>query len=294
MNDSAGESPESWVIDVDAQNFEQEVIARSTQMPVIVDFWAEWCEPCKVLGAILEKAAREGAGRFLLARVDAEHNPELAQIFRVQNIPMVVALVDGRLADAFQGATPEAEVLAFLDRVAPGSGASPDSPVSQAETLAAGGDLEGAAALLQEHLTSHLTDAAARIALAGHLLDLERADQAKLVVEELSEEEAASPEARTVISRIALAENAGDAEELQARVDSSPEDAGARTDLGRALVVRKEYKAGLEQLLEAVGLDPTGEGVAAKQAMLEVFEILGLEDPTANDYRFKLSLLLFS
>ena len=293
MNDSTAAPPPSWVIDVDARNFEQEVIARSAQVPVVVDFWAEWCEPCKALGAILEKAAREGAGRFLLARVDTDRNPEIAQAFRVQNIPMVVALVEGRPADAFQGAIPENEVHAFLDRIAPG-GPPAAGPVAQAAELVEAGNVAGAAALLHEHLLTQGGDAEARIALAGLLLDLDRADEAKEVVAGLSEEAAASDEARAVLSRIALAENAGDVDELRGKAEANPDDIGARTELGQALVARREYEAGLEQLLEAVRLDPSGEGLAAKQAMLGVFEILGLEDPVANDYRFQLSLVLFS
>ena len=294
MDEPTAKSPETWIIDVDARNFEKEVVARSMDVPVVVDFWAEWCEPCKALSPILEKAAREGKGRFVLARIDVDANPELAQAFRVQSIPMVVGLSKGRLADAFQGAQPPAEVQAFLDRVAPGGSAVADDAASLAEAQAAEGDVEGAVAALREHLRSSPDDARARIVQAGLLVDLERVDDAKRVLARLSEEDAASSEGKAIAGRIDALEQTGDLDELRAALERDPEDAEARTGLGRALVARREYEAGLEELLEAVRLDPTGVGVEAKQAMLDAFDALGLEDAIANDYRFKLSLLLFS
>ena len=293
MNAPSDRSP--WIIDADARNFEQDVVGRSIDMPVVVDFWAEWCEPCKALGPILEKAAREGNGRFLLAKVDVDRNPELAQVFRVQSIPMVIGLVGGRLVDAFQGAQPPAEVEAFLQRVAPGGPLAANDAAAQAEALVAEEDLDGAVTLLQGHLAETPTDTRARLTLAGFLVDADhRTAEAKLVLAGLSEEEAATDEARALQSRLALVEQAGDVAELRAKVEAAPEDPTARLHHGRALVAHQRYEAGLEELLEVIRLDPDVTGKKAKKTMLETFAVLGVENPIANDFRFKLSLLLFS
>jgi putative thioredoxin len=108
-----------WIVEADVRNFESEVLGRSLEIPVLLDFWATWCGPCKTLGPELEQRARAGNGRFLLAKIDIDRNPELAQAFRVQAVPTVLAIVQGRLMDGFQGALPPAELDQFLERVAP-------------------------------------------------------------------------------------------------------------------------------------------------------------------------------
>ena len=295
MNESpsSGSSDGSWIIDVDAQGFERAIILRSRDVPVIVDFWATWCEPCRVLGPLLERRAREGRGRFLLAKVDVDRSPELAQAFRVQGIPAVLAVVNGRLVDGFQGALPEPELDEFLERIAP-VGARFDA-AAEARERAAAGDVEGAVTFLREHLRQPAQDHDARIALAELLVDAGRAGEARRVFEKLPEDARASDAARSVKARIDLAESAGDLEVLRQRAASAPEDAAARAALGAALVAHRQWEAGLEELLEAVRLDPVGaDGRAAKETMKGVFDALGLEDPLANAYRFRLQLLLFS
>lgn len=282
----------SWIIDVDAPSFATAVVERSKSLPVVLDFWATWCGPCQTLGPALEKLANEENGRFLLAKVDIDQNPEIAQAFRIQSVPTVIAIVDGRPVDAFQGALPEPELRAFLDRIAPagGMGANPEA---EARQLAEAGDVEGAVKLLRDHLRTS-DDGETRILLAGYLVDLRRHEEAKLVLAKLSEEDAQTSAARAVQTRIAFAESAGDLDELRRGVEDNPQDAGAHLDLGQALVAAEDYESGLEHLLEAIRLDPTYADGAAKQKMLEVFDLLGLEDPVANDYRFKLSLELFA
>ena len=111
----------SWIVDVDATSFSREVVERSKTVPVVVDFWASWCGPCKTLGPLLERFAREGDGAFVLAKVDTDKNAELAQVFQIQGIPTVIAIDKGKPVDGFSGVLPAAEVKAFLDRVAPPS-----------------------------------------------------------------------------------------------------------------------------------------------------------------------------
>lgn len=286
-------SPDDWVVDVDARTFEQEVIERSRTVPVLIDFWAGWCGPCKELTPRLEKRAREGGGRFRLAKIDVDANPELAQAFRVQGIPSVLAVVEGRLADGFQGVLPDAELDRFLDRVAPGGPSKQDRILEQAREHVAAGRPSEAIALLRDHLRRSPDDAPARTLLVDVLLDEDKLREAKLVFEKLSEEARATPEGKAAAGRIAFAENATDLGPLEAAVAAAPDDAAARLELGRALVAAKEYEKGLETLLAAVRLDPE-HAEEAKKSMIEVFELLGLEDPLANDYRFKLSLELFT
>ena len=286
-----------WVVDVDTQNFETTVLQRSLELPVLVDFWAEWCEPCKTLGPLLEQRAREGSGRFLLAKIDIDKYPELAQAFRVEGIPAVMALAGGRLVDGFQGALPEPELDAFLDKVAPAVEGAPQAqadPVTEARALAEAGQPDAALALLEDHLSQAPDAAAARVLACDLLIDLGRLEDAKSHFEALSEGARSSPEGAALQSRIALAEGAGDLEELRAAVSAEPENAEARMALGQGLVAAKDYEGGLQELLEAVRLGDAPHSAEAKAVMLEVFDVLGLEDPVANDYRFKLSLELFA
>jgi len=261
-------------------------------LPVVLDFWATWCEPCRTLGPMLEALAEEGNGRFLLAKVDIDRNPEISQAFHIESVPTVIAIVDGRPVDGFQGALPEPELRDFLDRIAPVTGGA--GAAAEARSLAEAGDTEGAVTVLREHLRGKNDDADARVQLAGYLVALGRLGEAKMVLAKLSETEAETPPARAVRTRLAFAESAGDVDELRRGVEENPGDAGARLELGKALVASEKWADALEHLLESVRLDPSlGDG-AAKREMLEVFELLGLEDPVANEYRFKLSLELFA
>ncbi|MEM7306867.1 MAG: tetratricopeptide repeat protein [Planctomycetota bacterium] len=280
-----------WILDVTAQNFRTEVIERSLTIPVVVDFWAEWCGPCKELTPALEQAARDGNGRFLLAKVDVDKNPELAQAFQVQGIPTVLGVQGGRVVDGFSGALPPAELERFLGSVAPPLG---PTPLEAARALAAEGNLGEAIALLRTHLAESASDHEARIELASLLVDDGKLDDAKSEWAELSDEARESEAGATLATKLEYAENAGDLGELEAAVTAAPEDPAARIAYGKGLIAAQKYEDALKQLIEAVELDPKFDDSAARKAMLEVFDILGTEDPLANDYRFKLSLLLFS
>jgi len=293
------ESPatsEEWIIDVDARTFEKTILERSLSVPVVVDFWATWCGPCKTLGPELEKRARAGKGRFLLAKVDIDRNAELAQAFRVQSVPTVLAILQGRLIDGFQGAIPPAELDQFLDRIAP---AGPprtrhDALVERARAIAEDGQLEQAIGLLRELLRDAPEHLDARLSLVELLLDAKKAREARLVLEKATDATAAPERVKALRTRIEFAEAAGDVSQLEEHVRSAPGDLAARIELGKAYVAAKEHARGLDQLLEVVRRDSGELRDQAKKAMLEVFAILGLEDKVANEYRFKLSLELFS
>jgi len=281
-----------WIVDVDTRTFGQAVLERSKALPVVVDFHAPWCEPCKTLGPLLERHASEGNGRFLLARIDVDQNPDLVQAFGVRGIPAVIALMDGKPVDAFEGAKTVEEVEQFLERVAPAGVET--GALAEAEALAEAGEVPLAVKLLEAWLLEFPGDGPARIALTGFLLDLERAEEAGKVFSELSEKDADSPAAKAIKARISLGQDTGKTEEFAAAVEADPLDPSARIDLGKALVALGQYEEGLEHLLESVRIDTGHAGGAARKAMLEAFEVLGAEDPVANDFRFRLSLEIFA
>ncbi len=287
----------AWIVDVDATTFESQVIERSLQQPVLVDFWAEWCEPCKVLGPLLEKRAIEGNGRFLLAKVNIDRSPELAQAFRVQGIPAVIAVVGGKIADGFEGALPEDQIDEFLARIAGSTRSPEDELLERVRAAVADGEVASSIEVLRAHIAETPAHTAARILLADLLIDMDELDEAGALVAGLDEVERESPEARALAARLAFADSEEDVADLERAVKKDPESIDARMALGRALVTNRKYEAGLEELLEAYRLAAAAANVAAgstaKKAMLETFETLGLEDPVANDYRFKLSLELF-
>ena len=281
----------SWIVDVNTQNFRAEIIERSLKTPVVVDFWAEWCGPCKQLGPALEAAARDGNGRFILAKVDVDRAPELAQAFQVQGIPTVLAIFDGRVVDGFSGALPPAELRRFLDKVAPPLG---PTPVEEARLLAADGRLDEAIGVLREHLAQRGEDDEARLELANLLVDAGKLEDAKAEHALVGEAARKSDAGKALETKLRYADGAGDLAPLEAAVKAKPDDPAARIALGKGLAAVQRYADGLEQLLAAVELDPDYEKGAARKAMLEIFDILGPEDPVANDFRFRLSLLLFS
>ncbi len=287
------ESP--WIVDVDAAGFQSQVLEASIERPIVLDFWAEWCEPCKELGPELERRAREGDGRFTLAKVDIDKNPELAQALQVRGIPAVFAVHQGRMVDGFEGALPPEQLDAFLDRVAPGGpGTGGSGDLALAKEKLAEGDTSSALGLLNQHLQEHPDDQEAGLLWAELLLSEGMAEEAKAAFEELTEETRTSPEGRAFASRLDFEESAVDLDALRARAQAAPEDFDARFELGKALVAARLYEEGLEELLEAVRLDPAGRATEARAVMLEAFDVLGVEDPIANDFRFKLSLELFA
>ncbi len=249
-----------WIADVTAETFQADVVDRSQTTPVVVDFWADWCGPCKTLGPLLEKLAVDENGRFFLAKIDVDANPELAQMFQVQGIPMVIAIVGGKPVDAFTGAQSASYLQDFLDRIAPGG--------SRAES----------------------DD---RIVVAGEKIDQGDLEGAKELALELRNEGVESPELDALELRIGLTENAGDVDALRKRVEENPHDIAARVELGRALFASGAHEAGLDELLDAVQSDPDFEDGAARKAMLEVFEVLGGESPLVLDFRRRLQMVLF-
>lgn len=283
-------SPHS--IDVDDAGFQQEVIEQSFQQPVLVDFWAPWCGPCRSLKPILEKLADEYGGRFRLAKVNSDDNPAASQQFGVRSIPNVKAFVNGELVDEFLGAQPESAVRDFIDGLLPGPA---DLKRQEAHALLAAGDAAGAVFLLEEALTLEPRSDRIRVDLAFALFSAGRADAAAAALDRLGPLAAQDPGLAPDIARVRLAIGAaagGDVATLEARIAADAGDLDARLALARLLVAQGSPEPGLEQLLEIIRRDRKFGDDVGRRTMVQVFDLLGPADPLVPRYRRALAAAL--
>ena len=293
---------EELVKEVSQQDFAREVIEASVNTPIIVDFWAPWCGPCKQLGPMLEKAVAETAGAVRMVKVNVDENQQLAQQLRIMSIPTVYGFFQGQPVDGFQGAQPESAVKDFVKRLAEAAGASiGPSPIEQAldqaETLLRDGETGQAEALFSQVLQHEADNRRALAGLAGCLLAKGAADQAREFVDALDEETRGAPEFASVLAQLRLAETAaraGPIGELQAKVDANPKDHQARYDLAIALQAAGRDDEAAEQLLEIIRLERSWNEDAARKQLLTFFEAWGAGDPRTIEIRRRLSSLLFS
>lgn len=285
---------ESWIIDVDTPSFTREVVERSMQVPVLVDLWATWCEPCKTLGPVLERFANEDPGRFVLAKADVDQSPELMQAFGLTSVPAVILFVEGKPVDAFLGAKPTSEIADFLDRHLGPSGGGDGDVVAEARELFATGDFETAVMALEAEADEADGDPRAAAVLAELHFEHGDVERAQELYAALSEASLATQEGRAIGAKLALAAGAGDLAELRAAVESNPKDVAAHVALGKALVASGEHEAGLDELLEACMRDMHFDDDAPRKALLDVFVALGTADPLVVEYQQRLSVLLCS
>ena len=281
-----------FAFDVSIEEFEAKVLAPSETVPVVVDFWAPWCEPCKVLKPMLEKLAEEYAGRFLLAKVNSDENPEIAQHFGVRSIPTVKVLFQGQLVDEFTGALPEGQIRAFLDKFAlpPVAGSNLRE---EAAALVTEGKLEEALAKLVEASKAKPEDQAIQLDAVDVLLQLGRNDEAgQLLSGEYLQE---SDRATALRARLALAAGAADTGELEAKLAGNPSDHAIRLDLSRAYAAQSRFREALEAALEVVIRDRSFDEGAGRKAILQLFEALGGSeqyDDLIREFRRKMSAAL--
>jgi len=279
-----------FVLEVTADTFERDVLEASKEAPVIVDFWAPWCGPCRALGPILEKLATQYGGRFRLAKVNSDENLELSREFNVRSIPDVRAFRDGEQVGQFMGALPERQVRAFIDSVVP-------SPAElerlRAVELRLAGELAAATAVLRNALRLDPGLNLARIDLAETLIEAGRHEEAATELDSVPED--ADWDARVAALRqaVAFARAGGSEADLSARVAANPADLEARLALAGALAARRVWRDALEQLLEIVRRDKSWRDGEARKQMIAIFNLAANDEDLVGEYRRKLASVLF-
>jgi len=279
-----------WTIDVGENNFEQEVLERSRGVPVVVDFWAPWCGPCRVLGPILEQLAEERKGDFILAKVNVDDNPALASAFRVQGIPAVKIFSDGALVDEFTGALPEEAVREVLAGLMPSEA---DRDAQAAAKLIAEGKRDEAKAIYEKTLAAEPNHDESLLGLA-RLIAPEDEERALELLDRVAFTSPARDEADRLAAKLKLKSAGGGNEaELRAAVAADPENLDPRFELAETLAAAEKYEDALKEFLEVLKRERSFRDDGARKAMVAIFEVLGNEHPLTEKYRSELAQALF-
>ena len=269
-------------------NFAAEVQERSKKIPVVVDFWAPWCGPCRVLGPIIEKVAEEHKGKVVLAKLNTDENPKVSALFRIQGIPAVKAFKDAKVIAEFTGAAPEPQVRAFFEKIVPGPAIR---ITEQAEEYLRMGNPEAAEASYREILRTKPSNPEALTGLAAILISRGETEAA----EELLERAPAYRPAKLLKHRLFLdgfaAKHAN--EDLEGAARANPRSPRDRYRWGLSLAAREHYTEALDELLASIALDRSFADGAARKAVLAVFDIIGLDSALTREYQRKLSNVLF-
>lgn len=284
--------------DATSASFAADVLEASREVPVIVDFWAPWCEPCKQLTPLLEKLVKSHAGKVRLVKVNVDQNQAIAAQLRVQSLPTVFAFRDGQPLDGFVGGQPESTIKTFIDSlVAQDDDASLDGVLKTGEELLEQGDLQGAAEVFAAVLQEDRENADALSGLAQCYAASGDMDRAKQMIALVPPDKRNHARVQSILATIELAEKAdaaGDLGALVARLNGDPKDHFARFDLAVGLAARGEKAEAIELLLELVKIDRKWNDEAGRKQLLQLFEAWGPKDPATLEGRRRLSSVLFS
>ncbi len=296
--DAAPAADGDVVKDSDSRNFMSDVIEASRQQPVIVDFWAPWCGPCKQLGPIIERAVRAAGGKVKLVKINIDESPELAQQLRIQSIPMVYAFADGQPVDGFAGAQPESQIKAFIERLAGPVGPTPvEAGLEQAKAAVAAGQLDIGRQIYEQLVAAEPDNAEALAGLARCQIASGRLAAAREVLDGVPDAHTHHVEVDGARAALSLAEEAGtldDPEALQGRLQADADDHAARLDLATGLFLRGQVEAAIDELLIIVGKNREWQDQAARKQLVKFFDALGPAHPATAAGRRKLSAVLFS
>jgi len=288
------------VLEGSTDSFSKDVLEASQTVPVIVDFWAPWCGPCKQLGPALEKLVRSYAGKVKMVKINVDENQALAAQFQVQSIPAVFAFKDGRPVDGFMGALPESQLKAFIDKLAGGGGSPVDAMLDEADALAVEGHHDQALGLYQQVLAEDRENARALGGALRCYMDSGQDDIARQVLDQLPPQLAAKPEIAAVATALDLKESTADARSgedltaLEQQVEQNPKDMQARYDLAMARYGAGDREGAVDAMLEIVQLDRKWNDDGARKELVKFFEAFGPTDPLTIDGRRRLSSLLFA
>jgi putative thioredoxin len=287
-------------IDVNMDNFMAEVIDGSAKMPIVVQFWAPWCGPCKQLGPLLEKVVAAAKGKVKMVRINIDENQQIAQQMRVQSVPTVYGFFNGQPVDGFAGAQPESTLKQFIDKLVAAGGSGPDiaAMVEAANNLLETQDYDNAMAQYHEIMAADPESPDGLAGMIRCMVGMKDIDGAREIVDQLDDEFRDKPAMVIAIDSLELAEKAagaaGGLAQARAAIDADPNDLAARQELALALFATGEQAESMEQLLESIRIDRAWNDEAARMQLLEFFKTLGPANRDVMAARRKLSTLLFA
>ncbi len=301
---AAGSASAGIIKDSDAAGFPRDVIEASRNAPVVVDFWAPWCGPCKQLGPMIERVVTEQKGKVKLVKINIDQNKVLASQLRVQSIPAVFAFAGGRVVDAFVGIQPESQIRQFVARLAAAMGKAEQSGdpameqfLKEARAAFEAGDSQKAAAMYSRVLDHDSQNGLALAGLARSAIALGEPDQARQMLDQLPEEMAKEPDVIAARAALALTDDLGETGDLQSlaqKASADPGDLQTGYDLACAQYARGQAEAAINTLLDSIGKDRDWKDAKARKLLLRIFDALGANHPLSQKGRRGLSAVLFS